>query len=150
MDLLDVFNRLKLEVAKFGVVGLTAYVIDVGIFNLLLNGALSEKPLTAKVLSAVVATTFAYFGNRFWTFRHRAHTSYRREFVLFLALNGVGIAIQLTCLATSHYLLKFTSALADNISGNGVGLILGTLFRFWSYRKWVFLAEEPATATASE
>jgi len=32
----------------------------------------------------------------------------------------------------------FTSALADNISANVVGLGLGTLFRFWSYRKWVF------------
>jgi putative flippase GtrA len=150
MDILALFNRLKIEVAKFGAIGLIAYVIDVGIFNLLLHGALSSKPLTAKVASAIVATTFAYFGNRFWTFRDRAHTSYRREFILFVALNGVGIAIGLVCLATSHYLLKFTSPLADNISGNGFGLLLGTLFRFWSYRKWVFLAQEPELATQSD
>ena len=44
-----------------------------------------------------------------------------------------------------------TSALADNISGNLIGLGVGTLFRFYAYRKWVFsngpeLADEFADA----
>ena len=139
----EIYDRLKHEIAKFGVIGLIAYVIDVGIFNslLLFHGTLSSKPLTAKAISAIIATTFAYFGNRFWTFKHRARTSYRREYTLFFVLNFIGMGIQLTCLAISHYALNFTSPLADNISGNGVGLILGTLFRFWSYRKWVFLEQ---------
>jgi len=143
VEIRGIYNRLKNEIAKFGTIGLVAYIIDVGIFNLLLHNSLSEKPLTAKTISAIVATTFAYFGNRFWTFSDRARTSYRREYLLFVVLNGVGMGIQLTCLAISHYLLGFTSPLADNVSGNGFGLVLGTLFRFWSYRKWVFLAQEP-------
>ena len=52
-----------------------------------------DKPLTAKVVSVVAATTFAYFGNRYWTFRHRGRTSFGREYVLFFVLNGVGLAI---------------------------------------------------------
>ncbi len=136
------YGRLRSEVAKFGTIGLIAYVIDVGIFNLLLHGLLSQKPLTAKAISAIVATTFAYFGNRNWTFKLRARTSFRREYTMFFLLNFIGMAIQLTCLAISHYGLGLTSKLADNISGNGVGLVLGTLFRFWSYRKWVFLDED--------
>ena len=150
MDIRGIYHRLKNEVAKFGAVGLIAYVIDVSIFNLLLNNSLSDKPLTSKTISAIVATTFAYFGNRFWTFRDRARTSYRKEYVLFVVLNGVGMGIQLTCLATSHYLLDFTSALADNISGNGIGLVFGTLFRFWSYRKWVFLAQDSIEDSRSQ
>ncbi len=142
-------RRLKSEVAKFGTIGLVAYVIDVGIFNLLLHGLLANKPLTAKAISAIVATTFAYFGNRNWTFKLRARTSFRREYTLFFLLNFIGMAIQLTCLAISHYGLDFTSKLADNISGNGVGLVLGTLFRFWSYRKWVFLNEGGTTSVSS-
>jgi len=142
VDIRGIYDRLKNEVAKFGAIGLVAYVIDVGIFNLLLHNSLSEKPLTAKTISAIVATTFAYFGNRFWTFRDRVRTSYRREYLLFVLLNGVGMSIQLTCLAISHYLLDFTSTLADNVSGNGFGLVLGTLFRFWSYRKWVFIKQD--------
>jgi hypothetical protein len=46
--------------------------------------------------------------------------------------------IAVACLAVSHYLLGLTSPLADNISANAVGLVLGMLFRFWSYRTFVF------------
>ena len=136
-------EHLVHEVAKFGVVGLASFVIDIGLFNLLRGisdaGPLADKPLTAKIISVSVATTFAYFGNRFWTFRNRARTSMRREYVLFFVLNAVGLLIALGCLWFSHYALGLTSRLADNISANVVGIGLGTLFRFWSYRKWVFL-----------
>lgn len=148
MEISLLFQRLKLEVAKFGAIGLVAYVIDVGIFNLLLHGPLSQKPLTAKAISAIIATTFAYFGNRNWTYSARIRTSVRREYGLFFLLNIIGMGIQLACLAVSHYGLDMTSKLADNISGNGVGLVLGTLFRFWSYRKWVFL-EKPDSANST-
>jgi hypothetical protein len=60
------------------------------------------------------------------------------------------MSIQLTCLAISHYVLDFTSTLADNVSGNGVGLVLGTLFRFWSYRKWVFLEQDVTEDSKSQ
>lgn len=144
----DRVERLYREVAKFGVIGLIALVIDVGIFNLLMyagGGLLADKPLTAKVISVAFATTFAYFGNRFWTFRQRGRTSYTREYVLFFVLNIVGMSIALGCLWFSHYALGLDSALADNISANVIGLALGTLFRFWSYRKWVFPDSEEVT-----
>ena len=137
------FEELLREIAKFGIVGLIALVVDVGLFNILLfaggAGPLNDKPLTAKVVSVVVATTVAYVGNRFWTFRHRGRThTVAREYVLFVVLNGVAMGIALGCLWFSHYALGLTSPLADNISANVIGLGLGTLFRFWSYRKWVF------------
>ena len=84
------------EVAKFGAVGLVALVVDVGLFNLLCYGVSSPlhgKVLTAKIVSVCVATTVAYFGNRYWTFRHRGRTSFHREYLLFFVLNGVGLAI---------------------------------------------------------
>ena len=136
-------EHLVHELAKFGVVGLVAYVVDIGLFNLLRgfggDGPLADKPLSAKVISAIAATTVAYFGNRHWTFRHRARTGLQREYLLFFLLNGVGLLIAVGCLWFSHYALGFDSLLADNISANVVGLGLGTAFRFWAYRKWVFL-----------
>jgi putative flippase GtrA len=145
----DKVGHLAREVAKFGVVGIVAFVIDIGLFNLLRfaggEGPMYDRPLTAKIVSVVVATTFAYFGNRYWTFRHRGRTSFGREYVLFFVLNGVGLAISVGCLWFSHYALGLTSPLADNISANVVGIGLGTLFRFWSYRRWVF-PEDPEAA----
>jgi putative flippase GtrA len=137
-------RRLLEEMVRFGIVGGIAYVVDVAIFNALRfegdfwSGPLSHKPITAKVISVAVATIVAYAGNRQWTWRHRARRGVRRELTLFLALNGVGMFIAVSCLAVSHYVLGYTSALADNISANVVGLVLGTAFRFWSYRRWVF------------
>ena len=105
------------------------------------GGPLEHKPLSAKVVSTVVAAVVAWLGNRFWTFRHRRRASARRELVLFFFFNAVGLAIALSCLGLSHYVLDLRSALADNVSANGVGLVLGTLFRFWAYRRFVFNAE---------
>ena len=156
--LIDGVDKLWHEVAKFGVVGAFAFVIDVGLFNLLRfaggEGPMYDKPLTAKVVSVAVATTFAYFGNRYWTFRHRGRTSFGREYVLFFVLNGVGMAISVGCLWISHYVFNFRGPIADNISANVIGLGLGTLFRFWSYRRWVFpedveAADEAAISTTA-
>ena len=149
------------EVAKFGAVGLIAFVVDTSVFNLLLHTGLGKdigldgKPLTAKTASVLVATVVAWLGNRYWTFRHRRRASRRREFVLFVVMNAAGLAIALACLGFSRYVLKLDSALADNISGNMIGLALGTLFRFWAYRKFVFVHDHapgeptpPGTAEA--
>jgi putative flippase GtrA len=141
------FRKIITEFSKFGVVGLIALVIDIGLFNVLLYvgpaGFFSDRPITAKVVSVVVATTTSYFLNRAWTFSDRARTGIVREYVLFFVLNGVALLITLCVLWFSHYALGLTSALADNISANVIGLALGTLFRFWAYRKWVFLEADP-------
>jgi putative flippase GtrA len=137
-----VYSRLRglfHEAAKFGIVGLSALVVDIGLFNILLYfGPLEGKPLTAKAVSVAMATTVAYFGNRFWTFKHRGRSSFTREYLLFFGLNGVAMLIAMSVLWVSHYGLGLDSPLADNISANVIGLGLGTLFRFWSYRKFVF------------
>ena len=129
-------GHLVRELMKFGVVGSVALVVDIGVFNLVLHA--TDKPLTSKTVSTVLATTVAYVGNRNWTFRRRSKSTFRREYTLFFLLNAVAIGIALSCLAISHYLLDFTSRLADNIAANVIGLGLGTTFRFWSYRRWVF------------
>lgn len=142
------FDVLVREMLKFGVVGAVALVVDVGTFNALRfvggHGPLYDKPLTAKVISVTLATLTAWAGNRYWTFRHRRRTAVHHELALFVVFNVVGMGIALGCLGFSHYVLDLTSPLADNISANGVGLVLGTLFRFWAYRRFVFAGESAA------
>lgn len=141
------------EVARFLLVGGLGFVVDVGLFNLLRfdlglgdgQGVLFEKPVTAKIISVVAATIVTYAGNRTWTWRHRERSGVVREYTLFVLLNGVAMAIAVLPLAISHYVLGLTSPLADNISANVVGLALGTTFRFFAYRRWVFKA--PAADT---
>jgi putative flippase GtrA len=129
------------ELSKFGTVGGIAFAVDLLIFNVLLQ--LGSETLLAKTISTVIATTLAFLGNRFWTWRHREHQHMARQYTMFFLLNAVGLGIGLTCLAISHYGLgqiwpALQTPLADNISGQLVGTALGTLFRFWSYRRFVF------------
>lgn len=133
----DSMARLAHEVGRFGAVGAVAYVIDVGLFNVLRFGV-GLGPLTAKTLATVAAVTVAYYGNRHWTWRTRPRQTFRREYTLFAAVNGAGLAIQLACLGLTVYVFDLTGQLAENIAGNIVGVGLGTLFRFWAYRTWVF------------
>lgn len=129
------------ELVRFGFVGGLAFVVDAGLFNLLRFGPgelLGHKPLTAKVLSVAAATVVAWLGNRYWTFAARRTDSRAREFFAFAVANVVGMGIAVGCLAVSHYVLGFTSALADNIAANVVGLVLGTVFRYLAYRAFVF------------
>ena len=139
-------RRLGSEIAKFGTVGAMAFVIDVGLFNVLRAGVLENSPLTAKTIGVVAATTFAFVANRHWTYRDRARTGYGRETSLFFLTNAVALLISWACLWLTHYGLGqywpvFSSQLADNISGNVIAVGLGTLFRFWAYRTWVFPAD---------
>jgi putative flippase GtrA len=138
------------EAAKFGVVGAVNVVIDVGIFNLFRFHLLPDKPITDKVISTSIAIVSSYFMNRHWTWRDRARTGIHRELPLFLALSGVGLGIALACLAFSHYGLGLTSEIADNISANVIGLGLGMFWRFWAFRKWVFLSPETGDDDAAE
>jgi putative flippase GtrA len=146
------FQVLIHELAKFGIVGVVNFSLDVAIFNVLRFGPLHVGPLTSKAVSTVVAATSSYFMNRHWTFRHRARTGIVREYRLFILLSAIALGITETCLAISHYVLGLHSVLADNISANGIGLLLGMAFRFWSFKRWVFLPaqDRPAPDEALE
>ncbi|WP_435199742.1 GtrA family protein [Janibacter sp. GS2] len=135
------------EMAKFGLIGAVSFIIDLGGMNLLTHTVLEGKVTTARVLSGVAATLFAWFGNRSWTFRHRRSRPAHHEVTLFFLVNGLALAISTLCLVISHYGLDLTTRLADNVA-TIIGIGLGTLFRFWAYRRFVF-ANEPMDVDTS-
>jgi putative flippase GtrA len=136
--LYDQFRVVIHEVAKFGIVGAFNAVLDIVLFNWL-HFSVGIGPMTSKAASVTVAATSSYFMNRHWSFAHRARTGIRREYVLFIILSGVGLVIVEVCLGVTRYGLGRTDAWSLNIAANGVGLVLGTLWRFWSFKRWVFL-----------
>ncbi|MGA2830618.1 MAG: GtrA family protein [Streptosporangiaceae bacterium] len=85
----------------------------------------------------------SYLGNRYWTFRYRQRTSVSREGILYFAVNGAGLVIQLSCLGFTAYVLGLNGGLSDNIV-LVIGSGLSTLFRYWSCKKWVWRAQPPA------
>jgi putative flippase GtrA len=147
---IDVLYR---EMIKFGIVGAVAFVVDLGLFNILRNTVLSgygngplSRAVIATIISAAVATCVAWVGNRAWTFRHRRNRPAHHEALLFALTNGVALLIQAVCVGISHHFLGQESLVAENLA-KLVGIGLGTLFRFWSYRRFVF-SREPLEDTS--
>ncbi|MCN0180609.1 GtrA family protein [Salinispora arenicola] len=153
-SLLDRFGHLVHELSKFATVGGVAFLVDFALFNVM-TAVQDVEQVTAKTISTVVAATFAFLGNRFWTWRHRRGGNPAREYALFFFFNAVGLGITVAVLAISRYGLGqvwpevFQTPLADNIASYLVGTGLATLFRFWSYRRFVFVpAGTPAVPEA--
>ena len=129
------------EFIQFGLVGATAFIVDMGLFNLLQHGplgVLAGHPNAAQFIAAATATLYSWIANRLWTYRGRTQDNATREAILFFVANICGIAISQFCLLFTHYILGFTSALADNIAVYVVGFVLGTAFRFFFYHYVVF------------
>jgi putative flippase GtrA len=128
------------EVLTFLMVGGAGYVVDVGAFNYLRSIAPFQTldPTIARTVAVAVAMCVTYFGNRTFTWRARTDGGRRREVGLFVLFNVIGLGFSVVTLAISHDLLGLTSRLADNISANVVGLLLGTVFRYLTYKRFVF------------
>lgn len=141
------------QLAKFGMVGLVGFAVDITVFNLLRATifspeALASGPIWAKVVSTILAILANWVGNRYWTFSKERRSQTLREGLEFFAVSLVGMGIGLACLWVSHYVLGYTSVIADNISSNVIGLLLGAIFRFTLYRYWVFSPSRQAAAPA--
>jgi putative flippase GtrA len=142
------FQRLIHEAAKFGVVGIVGVFITNGGYALLHN-TFGVGPVTSTTIATIVATAVSYVANRYWSFRHRERTSVAREGVIFFVLNGIGLLIQDAVVAFNFYILSNGNNKAAEFIALNVGIALATLFRFWSYRKWVWVEPADGAETAA-
>jgi putative flippase GtrA len=133
------FRQLIHEAAKFGVVGVVGVLIT-NFGYALLHNTFGTGPVTATTIATIVATAVSYVANRYWSFRHRERTSVAREGVIFFVLNGVGLLIQDAVVAFNFYILGYGHNKVAEFIALNVGIAIATLFRFWSYRKWVWVA----------
>ena len=136
--------RLPPEVFRFAVTGIAAYATDLVVFNALILGTPTSSTW-AKVASSAAAIVVAFVGSRWYTWRGRRSDSPVREWSLFVLFSVLAALLQLACLVVSRDAFGLRSALADNVSANVVGMGLATLFRFWTFRTFVF----PAPAAAA-
>ncbi|MEU6773409.1 GtrA family protein [Streptomyces sp. NPDC046759] len=131
-------QRLVREVAKFGVVGGVGIFVNLGVFNLVRH--VSDLPVVrASIIATVVAIVFNYVGFRYWTYRDRDKNGRTRELTLFLFFSAIGLVIENGVLYLATYGFGWDSPLQSNVF-KFLGIGIATLFRFWSYRTWVFRA----------
>ncbi|WP_078901307.1 GtrA family protein [Actinacidiphila yeochonensis] len=136
------------EIAKFGVVGAAGVLVNIGVFNWLRHST-DLHTVRASIVATLVAIVFNYVGFRYFTYRDRDRARRTREMGLFLVFSAAGLVIENGVLYLATYGFGWDSSLQSNVF-KFVGIGVATLFRFWSYRTWVFRAmPEPEAARRS-
>jgi putative flippase GtrA len=132
------FRQIIHEFAKFGIIGIIGLAItNLGYAVLHSHGV---GPVTSTTVATIIATTVAYIGNRYWSFRHRERTSVPREGTIFFVLNGIGLLIQDAVVAFNAYVLHLEHHKLAEFLALNTGVAIATVFRFWSYRRFVWAA----------
>ena len=132
--------------ARFSLVGAANVVVDIAVFNALL--AVTGQPLTSKPVASAAAIGLSWWMSRRWTWSDRPGIGGRWQLAMFAAVSAAVVGLAELCLLTSHYGLNLTSGLEDNVSANGVGLLLGMAWRHCAYDRWLFPARTGGSSTS--
>lgn len=133
------YGRLTCEFAKFAVVGTAGVFIANAVYGLLsVHGG--TGPVTAATMATAVAAVATYLRNRYWSFRARSRADVPREIVIFAGLNGAGLLVQDATVAANSYLLGLGHDKPAAFVALNLGIALATVFRFWSYRRFIWRA----------
>ncbi len=125
------------EALKFAIVGGVNTVVNFVVLNALVLTIFPTGQLKANVVATIVAMIASYLMNRHWTYKGRSSQAMGREFMLFVLFNVAGLAIELAIMGATKYALGLHGLLALN-AAKLLGLVLGTIFRFYTYRTVVF------------
>ena len=123
------------EITAFGLVGVVGLVVDLSLFNLFFH----DGQIIAKTISTTCATVVTYLGNRYFSFSHRARSSIGRETVLFFGINLIVLLLSLGIIGIFEYPLHYKHHRLVMNAVNVATIGIGTIFRFWAYKRFVFL-----------
>jgi putative flippase GtrA len=126
--------------AKFGVVGVSGFVIDFGLLYLLTFWA-GLPPWLANACSFTVAVSNTFIWNRLWTFPESRQRPLGTQLAQFFAVNLIGLAInELTFLGSrdalwSHYLTLVWAQSMAKVTASVVALFWNFgVNRLWTWR----------------
>jgi putative flippase GtrA len=122
--------RNWIQLAKFCTVGATGYVVNLGVFTLLVHKA-DVHYLLAAVFSFLAAVTNNYFWNRFWTFRHeRGHIAYQGLRFLLVSMVALG--------ANLLFLFGLVALGVPKVPAQATAIALVTPWNFVANKLWSF------------
>ena len=118
------------QLAKFCTVGASGYVVNLGVFTLLLHGA-GLHYLLAATCSFLVAVSNNYTWNRLWTFRHqRGHFAYQG--LRFLIVSTIALGANLL------FLSVLVAAGVPKVPAQATAIALVTPWNFVANKLWSF------------
>jgi putative flippase GtrA len=122
--------RNWVQLAKFSVVGVSGYVVNLAVYTALLRGADLHYALAA-TCSFGVAVTNNYTWNRLWTFHdQRGHVGWQglRFLIVALAAYGANLALLAALIAFG----------VDEVVAQAIAIVLVTPLNFVGNKLWSF------------
>jgi putative flippase GtrA len=133
------------EAGRFMAVGAVSTAVAIGLYNWLayapyhLWSPLHRHVTWSYMVAHGIGMLVSYELSRRWAFRNRSGNKAGEGFVSYAIINvATMVTIPLGCLWLSRHVLGEVSQLADNLSGNVVGLLLSQAARFFLFRRFVF------------
>jgi putative flippase GtrA len=118
------------QLAKFGAVGATGYIVNLAVYTALLRGAGWHYAYAATV-SFLVAVTNNYLWNRIWTFRsQRGHVAFQglRFFTVALVAYGANLGILAALIGLGM----------NKVVAQAIAIVLVTPLNFVGNKLWSF------------
>lgn len=138
-------RKLTGEVLRFSAVNIVATALSLILFNALVHGVkglydgpMNERPLSGYLVANSIGMLVSFYGSRYYAFRHRHAAGPGGGLLAYAIVNFASFTIPISCLWITRNVFGWESIYADNVAGNVIGAVLGTLFRFWAFRKFVF------------
>jgi len=119
-------NEFK-RFTKFLVVGVTGFIVDFGIFNLLLR-ALNFPPVLAQAISFTSAAINNFVWNRYWTYPDSRSKPLLRQFGMFFVLSVIGLLIRTPIFALfSGPMVALVETMQSGVFAGLIDFVTGTL-----------------------
>ena len=126
------------QLGAFGVVGAVAFVVDVGLFQVLYD-VVGVDAVLAKLMATLVSMTVAFIGHRSWSFANAERSRVSRSYLRFALVNATTLLMGLAIVWFVAHPLGQRDVLVLQ-AANLTSIALGTVIRFLAYRRWVFPA----------
>jgi putative flippase GtrA len=133
------------QLAKFGLIGVTNFVVDLGIFSLFIWATSiveGSSIILFNIISVSVAIINSYIWNKFWSFEEKSldETIVRKQFFQFIAVSVAGLILNtivtytLNEMGNGFGIEKTTWAIISKASASVVVLV----WNFLGYKFFVF------------
>ena len=127
-------RKLIGQIAKFGIVGVVATVIDYAVLMLLSQG-FGMDPVVAAGISFCVSLVFNYVASMCYVFSHKEGMSRKKEFAIFIALSAIGFALNELIMKLGVMTLGDSAAMVTVVKLCATSVVMA--WNFLSRKKWL-------------
>lgn len=129
------------QLAKFGLIGVTNTVVDLGIYNLFIylsDVSSGYMIVVFKSFSVLAAIINSYVWNKFWSFEKKEVRNLGEEFTQFLMVSLIGLLLNVGITAFVVNIIGAPAGFTDKAWANIGGLTASILVLTWNFIGYKF------------